>query len=191
MKSEYRRRLPHIFPADAHVFLTWRLAGSIPAAHTCERRLTPGQKFVAEDRALDRSCQGTLWLRDPRIAAIVADAIHMGAEERGFYELVAWVIMANHVHLLILPKVPVCQITRWLKGSTARSANVLLGQTGERFWRDESYDHWVRNPEELARITRYIEGNPVAAGLVDEPEQYLWSSAYNPAAGKPLTRLAG
>jgi putative transposase len=53
--------------------------------------------------------------------------------------------MPNHVHLLILPKVPVPILMRWLKGSTARSANLLLGRTGQPFWQDESYDHYARN----------------------------------------------
>jgi REP element-mobilizing transposase RayT len=180
MRSEYRRRLPHILPPNTHIFLTSRLAGSIPAAHSSDRYPTPGHKFAAEDRALDRSCQGALWLKDDRVAAIVANAIQIGASDKRFYDLIAWVIMANHVHLLILPKVDVCKIMRWLKGSTARMANEVLKHTGERFWRDESYDHWVRNAAELGRIVRYIEHNPVAAGLVEEPRRYRWSSAYEP-----------
>jgi len=51
------------------------------------------------------------------------------------------VVMPNHVHLLILPQVPVAQLMRWLKGSTAREANRILGRTGQPFWQDESWDH--------------------------------------------------
>ena len=89
--------------------------------------------------------------------------------------------MPNHVHLLILPKVAVSGITRWLKGSTARRANQLLGRTGLSFWQDESYDHWVRTPKELDRITGYIEDNPVSAGLVGSIDLWPWSSAAWPA----------
>jgi putative transposase len=85
--------------------------------------------------------------------------------------------MPNHVHLLILPRAGVAEITRWLKGSTARRANMLLQRTGLSFWQDESYDHWVRNARELNRIAAYIEENPVAAGLVDSKELWPWSSA--------------
>jgi putative transposase len=60
--------------------------------------------------------------------------------------------MPNHVHLLILPKVPVPVLMRWLKGSTARSANQLLGRTGQPFWQDESYDHYARNAIQRDRI---------------------------------------
>jgi REP element-mobilizing transposase RayT len=96
-----------------------------------------------------------------------------------FYESQAWVVMPNHVHLLILPRVSLPQITRWIKGRTAREANRLLGRTGQPFWEPESYDHWVRSEKELHQIEHYIEQNPVAAGLAIAPEDWLWSSATN------------
>src|SRR4051812_18714666 len=111
------------------------------------------------------------------VANLVAETIEMGERERVFYELGAWAVMANHVHLLILPKVPVRVIMRWLKGSTARKANLLLGRTGRPFWQDESFDHWVRSGRELDRIVSYIEENPVEAGLVASAELWPWSSA--------------
>jgi hypothetical protein len=64
-----------------------------------------------------------------------------------------------------------------LKGSTARSANCILGRTGQPFWQDESYDHYLRQGEPLDRIIAYIERNPVSAGLVSSPELWPWSSA--------------
>src|SRR5215472_5246832 len=68
-------------------------------------------------------------------------------------------------------------ITRWLKGSTARHANRHLARTGQPFWQDESYDHWVRNEKQFNRITSYIEEHPVSAGLVRSAELWPWSSA--------------
>jgi putative transposase len=62
-------------------------------------------------------------------------------------------------------------ITRWLKGRTARAANAILGRTGQPFWQDESFGRWVRSPDELNDLIRYLEGNPVAAGLAAEPEE--------------------
>jgi putative transposase len=174
--SEYRRRLPHFQPEGEYIFLTWRLWGSVAAEVRRIACLTKGQAFVVEDRALDRAT-GPRWLGDPRMAEIVADAIRAGESEKRFYELCAWVVMPNHVHLLILPKAAVPVIMRWLKGSTARRANQLLERTGQPFWRDESYDHWVRHRKQLDRITAYIEDNPVSAGLVNSPGDWLWSSA--------------
>ena len=177
---EYRRRLPHFQPDDVFVFLTWRLWGSLPRPAQATLRSqypTPGHAFIAKDRALERDSAGPLWLKDPRLADLVAQTIQIGEDERQFYELRAWTVMPNHVHLLLLPKAPIPVILRWLKGSTARRANQLLGRTGQPFWQDESYDHWVRNRRELDRIVRYIEENPVSAGLVSPGEVWPWSSA--------------
>jgi REP element-mobilizing transposase RayT len=66
----------------------------------------------------------------------------------------AYVLMANHVHLLLEPRSPIAQITQQLKGTTAREANLLLGRTGQPFWQSESFDHWIRNPAEWQKITR-------------------------------------
>ena len=91
--------------------------------------------------------------------------------------------MPNHVHVVLRPKTSLAVIPRWLKGSTARQANLIVGRTGEAFWRDESFDHRVRDEEELDRIVRYVEYNPVSAGLAENPGAWRWSSAW--LAGGP------
>ncbi len=174
---DYRRRLPHFHPNHAYLFLTWRLWRSLPARPPTIFYATPGQAFAAQDRELGLPSSGPVWLKNPDIAELVADAIQRGETEHQFYELYTWVVMPNHVHLLILPEVQVPKITRWLKGSTARGANQFLGRTGQPFWQDESYDHWVRNEKQFVRIARYIEENPVHAGLVESAEDWPWSSA--------------
>ncbi len=65
--------------------------------------------------------------------------------------------LPNQVHLPILPRVPVSALMKWLKGSTARGANQILGRTGMRFWQDESYDHYLRDSRQLNRTMAYIE----------------------------------
>jgi REP element-mobilizing transposase RayT len=132
--------------------------------------------FAARDRALAQN-HGPLWLSNPRIARLVVDAIGSGENQKQLYELPAWVVMPNHVHLLMLPLVGLPRITHWIKGRTAREANLLLGRTGEPFWQDESYDHWVRSEKEFNRIVSYIEANPVSARLAARPEDWPWSSA--------------
>ncbi len=91
--------------------------------------------------------------------------------------MLAFVVMSNHVHLLIETVKPLEKITRLLKGYTARRTNQYLARTGQAFWQDESFDHWVRNSAELERIIHYIENNPVTAGLVNHAEDWAWSSA--------------
>ena len=86
--------------------------------------------------------------------------------------------MVNHVHILIFPSSSLSRITKAVKNFSARQANALLGRSGQPFWQEESYDHWVRSPQELERIVRYIEANPLTAGLVKKIEDWKWSSAY-------------
>ena len=99
-------------------------------------------------------------------------------DELRLCELRSYVIMPNHIHLLLQPNVPLARVTKSIKGYTAREANKLLHRTGKPFWQYESYDRWVRNDSELQRIVRYIEGNPVSAGFVRSPEDWPWSSAH-------------
>jgi REP element-mobilizing transposase RayT len=134
---------------------------------------------------LDRQSAGPRWLAQPPIANLVAEAILRGEKDRRFYELAAWVVMPNHVHVLFLPRRPLRVILRWLKGSTARRANQALGRAGE-FWQEESFDHWVRNQREFEKIVRYIEQNPVSAGLAAAAELWQWSSAARQAEAPAL-----
>lgn len=174
---EYRRKLPHLHPDERYLFLTWRLWRAIPRRKPDVLYAASGQRFAAEDRELALFASGPRWLSDPRIADVVANAILRGDNQRQFYELYAWVVMPNHVHILVLPLAPAAIFMRWLKGSSARSANGILGRTGEQFWQDESYDHYLRKGDQLARTVNYIEQNPVAAGIVGSPEHWPWSSA--------------
>jgi REP element-mobilizing transposase RayT len=128
-------------------------------------------------QSLDRSSVGPRWLGNPAIADLVSRTILIGENERHFYRLSAWVVMPNHVHLMILPPVPVPVLMRWLKGSTAKCANRILGPTGNPFWQDESYDHYLRDSAKLNKTITYIEQNPVSAGLVSAAEGWAWSSA--------------
>jgi len=130
------------------------------------------------DRHLDEARTGPLWLGRKEIARLVADSLQYAEQVLNFYHLHAWVIMANHVHLLVSPRVAPVRFLQSIKGYTAREANRVLGQTGEPFWQAESYDHWIRDGGEFERVRAYIENNPVRAGLARSPEEFRWSSAY-------------
>jgi putative transposase len=175
----YERRLPHWETVGEPLFVTFRLHGSLPANRICppERLTTSGEAFRAMDRILDRGSRGPLFLQRPEIASLVEDASHEGESRFHRYQLHAFVVMPNHVHLLVTPKVV---STRWLgplKGFTGYRANQVLGTQGRPFWQDESYDHLVRSAVELERIREYIERNPVTAGLAATAGQFQWSSA--------------
>lgn len=172
----YRRNLPHWHPRDTAIFLTWRLHGTLPGLkQSTQSSDSAGKQFVEMDRQLDRARSGPCYLLVPEVAQCVLSAIREA--EQDAIDLGAYVIMPNHVHLLFTPKVPISQTTRKIKGASARQANRILGRTGIPFWQDESFDHWVRDPWEFRKIRRYIERNPVTAGLVREPHQWTFSSA--------------
>ena len=136
------------------------------------------------DRLLDNARTGPLYLRQPEIAGMMVEAIRYRDHVSGEYDLHSFVVMANHVHLLVTPHVAVAQIMQSLKRFTARECNKALGFTGKPFWQDESYDRLVRDKIEFERISRYIEMNPVNAGLAASPEEFPWSSA-RPIANRP------
>jgi len=182
----YERRLPHWDSVGEPLFVTFRLHGSLPGNRAFPPQAigSSGMAFVAMDRILDRGASGPLYLSLPEIAETVLGALQDGQQRFQRYELHAFVVMPNHVHLLVTPKVVA---NRWLgplKGFTAHQANEWLGRHGQAFWQDESYDHLVRSDAEFERIRAYIEENPVSAGLAVEASQYPWSSA-----GRPEWRL--
>jgi len=184
----HRRHLPHIHELGQALFVTWRLRESLPPNRSFPQTImTSGQAFAQMDRLLDETRHGNFYLKRSAIADMVVEAIRFNAEVLQHYQLHAFVVMPNHVHLLVSPLVPLPQLTKSLKGITAKRANLILGLTGTPFWQEECYDHLVRNPDEFRRIADYIEENPVRAGLVAERSRYGWSSAYVPARGRPRT----
>jgi putative transposase len=109
-------------------------------------------------RGLDES-HGACPFRDPMAREIVAATLHHG--DGADYAFDAFVVMPNHVHVLICPHsdAELSAITKKWKSVTAHRVNQLLSRTGS-LWQHESWDHIVRSPEHLERYRRYIESNP-------------------------------
>ena len=127
------------------------------------------------DRILDSASTGPLFLRMPEVAKMVMEAIRY--RDQRTCQIHAYVIMPNHVHLLMTPFETVSKVMQSLKRFTGREGNRMPGLTGQPFWQDESFDRLVRNDAEFERIVGYIERNPVMAGLAATPEEFPWSSA--------------
>jgi len=126
---------------------------------------------------------GACHLAKPGVAAILRDVLFHFDGER--YDIHAWVIMPNHVHLLLNCRAPwdLSRNLHSIKSFSANAANKLLNISG-KLWQAESYDRIVRSPEEYNRILAYILGNPNAAGLTDWP----WlGTKYIPPATSPGT----
>jgi putative transposase len=198
----YRRQLPHWQPPGATLFVTFRLAGSLPQSvieelqvmdrqreaalrrieDDAERRgqmdLESRRAFGRWDTALDLAQSGRRWLAVPGVAQVVVEALHYRHGQ--VYDLAAFCIMPNHVHVVCTPLprqdgtcYPLHSILQSLKRHTARQANRILGRQGA-FWQSESYDHVVRDEAELERIVEYVINNPVKAGLIDDGLSWPW-----------------
>jgi len=80
----YRRRLPHVYETQQAVFLTWSLYGSLPAGrHFSGGVVDSGQVFTALDRLLDEARGGPMYLKQPRVAEMVVNAIYYNATVMG------------------------------------------------------------------------------------------------------------
>jgi DNA polymerase-3 subunit alpha len=108
--------------------------------------------------------RGECWLKNPAVAEVVEQALRHFDGER--YVLGSYVIMPNHVHVLVRPLMnhALSEILHSWKSFTAKEANKILQRSGE-FWQDESFDHIVRNEHALENFAAYIEANPRYAGL--------------------------
>ena len=157
--------------------VSWHLADSLPP-EVAERLAASADDAETRKRyeAYLDAGHGACVLRDPVCAEIVQRALLYFDEER--YRLLAWVVMPNHVHVLVEPLIghSLADILHSWKRHTARLINRHLGQTGS-LWRREYWDRYIRDERHYAAAVAYIENNPVQAGLVAQPADWAWSSA--------------
>jgi REP element-mobilizing transposase RayT len=162
-------------------FITFRLKDSLPQEVVERWRVElEGKEGEAELRRrveayLDAG-HGRALLRDAGVASLVEAALlHFDGQR---YRLAAWVVMPNHVHLLLTPLsgYTLSSIMHSLKSYTAREANKLLRREGA-LWQEEYFDRFIRDAKHYAQTIAYIEANPVKAGLCLHPEDWPYGSA--------------
>lgn len=126
---------------------------------------------------------------------IVVAQIARARLQHGFH-LFAWVLMTNHVHLMIRAEdVGVVTVLHSIKAPIGRMVMARWRARGRpcprRFWQPGGgYDRLIRTPDEFHATLHYLHHNPVRAGLVRTPTDYRWSSARWYAGrrpGQPLT----
>jgi REP element-mobilizing transposase RayT len=173
-----RGYLPHFDAPGVIQGVTFRLWDSLPddvVQSLADETLENSKKRARLEKYLNAG-YGACYLRDPRIASLVENALLYFDGKR--YRLFAWVIMPNHVHVLIEIFVgfPLDTIIHSWKSYTANEANKLLKRTGP-FWFREYFDRYIRNKQHFANAVRYIHRNPLEAGLVEKAEDWTFSSA--------------
>ena len=214
LSNFHRSRLPHVTPLGATFFVTFRVKDALPlrlmqglrfeyeqsvallskSSLPClqkrqELAKTRYKYFCTYDERLDGCSDDHCYFRDPRACEIMAEHIHK--HDGDLYELKAYSIMPNHVHLLVnlgnqladeqnfmLPEeelqltyTPLSEIMRRLKGAASRSINQCLGRSGT-LWQKDSYDHYVRNHRAYNNVLYYILHNSLKAGLVTDWKEY-------------------
>jgi len=188
-----RGYLPHWEAGETPQAITFRLADSLPQsllvrwreelAHldNCARTL---ERRLRIERALDQG-RGASLLRRPELAQIVEDAFLFGDASR--YHLLAWVIMPNHVHVLVTPsgEWTLSSILEGWKSVTARRINAMIGGTG-KVWAREYFDRKIRNPEHYDNVMNYMAANPVKARLCNAPQEWRFSSSWQDAQDRSL-----
>jgi hypothetical protein len=137
-----RRRLPHFEVSGRPLFVTFRLRGSLPVSRVFPAsNLTSGQAFLTMDRLLDEACSGPTFLMSRPIAQLVQASLQYG-EELEHYELHSWVIMPNHVHLLLTPRVSVSKLLARLKRSRRSEPTCSSNGQGNRSGRTRAMITW-------------------------------------------------
>ena len=190
-----QRSLPHWAQDGAVVFITWRTHDSMPkavieawlsernawlagrgidpASRDWKRRvqlLAPVDMLQFHAHFTTRwhdeldACHGACVLRQAELAQLVAASLRHFDGDR--YELLDFVIMPNHVHLLaVFPDkaAMLAQCESW-KHYSAGQINRRIGAKG-RFWQQDAFDHLVRHEAQFRRLQNYIAENPIKAGL--------------------------
>jgi putative transposase len=168
-----RGYLPHFDTPEVIQAVTFRLAGSLPP-EVMERFSHEADASAKVDAFLDSGHDRCL-LRRPDIADLVEPALlHFDGER---YRLLAWVVMPNHVHVLVQPGVPLADLLHSWKSFTGKAINRLIGERGQ-IWQPDYFDRYIRDDSHLCAARAYVEGNPVKAGLCSKAKDWRWSSAY-------------
>jgi putative transposase len=109
-------------------------------------------------------------------------------QKRKSFDLLAYCIMPDHFHLLLtLPENDnaFSQKIRDIKRQTTFSLRKKLGISDLAVWQDRFWEHTIRDENDLNNCFNYIHYNPVHHQLVDEPEQWKWSSYCDYYQDKP------
>ncbi len=193
--------LPHCDFPNLIQLLTIRLSDSLPISRKREwehllKLEDDRERRMKLEEYLDKGF-GKCWLRRPAIARLCEEALLHFHRKR--FELLAWCVMPNHIHVLVdVWNTPLWKMIKSWKQfvSTQAQSIVVECQAPVRHevarsaempgrrpalqsirWQREYWDTFMRNGEQSRKATRYIENNPVRAGLCRKPEDWQYSSA--------------
>ncbi|MEQ8768834.1 MAG: transposase [Planctomycetota bacterium] len=134
-----------------------------------------GSTYFITFRLLNRSLGNLLSAQNWTGARIFEEFLFYDYRVR--YDIDAYVVMPDHIHLLIRPFSghDLEDILKHLKGRSSRYINLALKRRG-KMWKRDSFDSIIRGIDHWTDKFDYIHRNPVKAGLVATPQEYPWSS---------------
>ncbi len=181
----HNRNLPHWQQNGKMYFITFRTADSIPEDKLLELQIRQGEFeknnlrpyskeqdkeyrhlfFEKIEEWLDNA-HGECLLKERQYSEIVRNALEYYNNKK--YILDYWVIMPNHVHVLVLllEGFGLNEIMHSWKSYTATQINKLSGKKGQ-FWQHESFDHIIRSEYFLEKYREYVMQNKLSTGMQD------------------------
>ncbi len=193
----WRGDLPHWQVENGRYFVTIHLHGAVPeVAHQRIRELSAEFRrsdvdckdnvdhqylelsrriFLEMERWLDRSPAVAHFRHAPLAEMIVESIEHR--QHRRIWEMLSFVVMPSHLHLFfelnndLSLKRELEKFKRWT-GHQASKMDTQFSNT--RFWQTEWFDHWSRSEEGDEKIMRYIQNNPIKAGLAEQIGEYSY-----------------
>jgi putative transposase len=108
----------------------------------------------------------------------------------GGLRLLAYCLMGNHIHLVAVPdqEATLAEVMQRVHGRYAQYLNARRGRCGH-LWQNR-FNSCALGPSHLWAALRYVELNPVRAGLVQAAREYEWSSAEAHCSGQDRWRIA-
>ena len=196
LKWSDRGYMPHVDGQQLIQHVSYHLADSLPkealGRMAAELKSLPPKLRDAEKEKriasyLDAG-KGSCILQVPELAEMVQNAFLSFHGQR--YELHAWCVMPNHIHVLFQPinGWSMSKIVASWKSYTGRRISEYRKTTGlpglqlgsSPIWHREYWDRYIRDHSHYVNVVNYIHQNPVKARLVKRPEDWRWSSAYSP-----------
>ena len=162
------KNLPHINIKNSYQFITFRTYDSLDdylaKLYTLETDNKTKQYQI--DNYLDNANVGA-YLFGENIN-IVKDVLF--EKNQDYYELEAFVIMPNHIHILLKQIADLVKIIKYIKGKSAVLLNKKLNRDG-KFWARDYFDKAIRDEKHFEVVYKYIANNPHRANLADSDDR--------------------
>jgi REP element-mobilizing transposase RayT len=166
------KNLPHISKPGLYQFITFRTNDSTDEyilKLSLEKNIKTKQLQYQIDKHLDNSNKG---------AYLNADILKLTKEyllnlDKDMCEVVAFSIMPNHIHLILIQKHTLSKIIQKIKGSLGFMINKKLNKSGT-FWQKDYFDKAIRDDKHFEVVLEYVKNNAYKAGLSDADDRFVY-----------------